>query len=135
MPTADGAYLVRPGSVIVEPHLAGFAWDAVRQHAERRRRNGSRLRPDEEALLQVLRRAAGEHLRATPNGHRGHVSRSGADMAPSSELTTKQAAEELNVSTRHYRRLANAANVSPLGRNRWHRDDHLAITAHWKDAS
>jgi hypothetical protein len=111
------------GGVWLAPNLADPVWRALRAAVERGQEDGGRVRPEIAHALDVLRAAAFSHLTAAS----GPISRTSADLDPPSEASavvpTEAAADRLNVSTRHFRRLAAAEGISPLGRNRWARAD------------
>ena len=116
-----------PLTVAIPPTLVGVLWRFLREHLDRRRRNGGVVRPDERALADTLRSAYLRQLHSS-----GHPLPGFPDMASSSMqartgrgelLRTAELAAALKVSDRHARRLARAAGLQQARRGWWRADD------------
>lgn len=132
-PPPGPAHLLAPADaspplvVEVPPALAGVLWRLTREHLDRRRRNGGVVRPDEQALADVLRAAYLAQLHSS-----GHPIPGFPDMAPSSDhrartgpelIRTDDLAARMGITPRHARRLARARGLVQPRRGWWRADD------------
>ena len=115
-----------PPLVEVPPRLVGPLWRFVREHLDRRRRNGGTAHPDEAAFRDALRAAYLAQLHSS-----GHPVPQIPDItSPSTQartgpalVRTAELAVALGVTDRHARRLARAAGLQQARRGWWRADD------------
>lgn len=111
--------------------LVGPLWRFVRDHLDRRRRNGAAVRPGETAFRDALRAAYLAQLQAS-----GHPLPGSPDISPSSDhrtrtgpdlIRTDDLAARMGVTPRHARRTARAAGYSQPRRGWWRTEDAAAL--------
>lgn len=116
--------VIAAGGVFLPAHVCHPLWLVLRRELDRQRGNGGTVRPEVAAALEALRAAALDHL-ATVSAT-GHPTRTSPDTRARSErklVTTGQLAVRLGVTSRHARRLAQAAGLQPAARGFWYPDD------------
>lgn len=118
---------------MVAAALVGPLWRFLRDHLDRRRRNGGTVHPDEVAFRDRLRAAYLAQLQPS-----GHPLSGVPDIAPPSDhrtrtgpelVRTAQLADALGVTDRHARRLARAAGLVQPRRGWWRTEDAAALAA------